>query len=171
MSLKLSDTRVHEPQIRSRLGTTAHFCEVVVFKLRAVPVESRARSTSSASIRLPGGSQDRSPSASVLDAVTAIGAGPWDALRVVPAEDICEVVGPAHRREAERPAAARTLLLGCVKSPKVDSSSPPRSQRIRFIRVLIVFLAGGSAARDKNHVEVRFLSWGRAPPPLRLAGL
>ena len=27
-SLKLSDTRVYEPQIRARLGTTAHFCEV-----------------------------------------------------------------------------------------------------------------------------------------------
>ena len=37
LSLKLSDTRVYEPQIRARLGTTAHFCEVVVLKLRAVP--------------------------------------------------------------------------------------------------------------------------------------
>jgi len=27
LSLKLSDTRVYEPQIRARLGTTAHFCE------------------------------------------------------------------------------------------------------------------------------------------------
>jgi len=27
--LKLSDTRVYEPQIRARLGTTAHFCKVV----------------------------------------------------------------------------------------------------------------------------------------------
>ena len=25
LSLKLSDTRVYEPQIRARLGTTAHF--------------------------------------------------------------------------------------------------------------------------------------------------
>ena len=33
----LSDTRVYEPQIRARLGTTAHFCEVVVLKWRAVP--------------------------------------------------------------------------------------------------------------------------------------
>ena len=38
LSLKLSDTRVYEPQIRARLGTTAHFCKVVVLKLRAVPV-------------------------------------------------------------------------------------------------------------------------------------
>ena len=29
--------RVHEPQIQARLGTTPHFCEVVVLKLRAVP--------------------------------------------------------------------------------------------------------------------------------------
>ena len=29
LSLKLSDTRVYEPQIRARLGTAAHFCEVV----------------------------------------------------------------------------------------------------------------------------------------------
>ena len=34
---KLSDTRVDEPQIRARLKTTAHFCTVVVLKLRAVP--------------------------------------------------------------------------------------------------------------------------------------
>jgi len=32
LSLKLSDTRVYAPQIRARLGTTAHFCEVVVLK-------------------------------------------------------------------------------------------------------------------------------------------
>ena len=29
LRLKMSDTRVYEPQIRARLGTTAHFCEVV----------------------------------------------------------------------------------------------------------------------------------------------
>jgi len=29
LSLKLRDTRVYGPQIRARLGTTAHFCEVV----------------------------------------------------------------------------------------------------------------------------------------------
>ena len=29
-SLELSDTKVYEPYIRARLGTTAHFCEVVV---------------------------------------------------------------------------------------------------------------------------------------------
>jgi len=32
LSLELSDTRVYEPQVRSRLGTTTHFCEVVVLK-------------------------------------------------------------------------------------------------------------------------------------------
>jgi len=36
LSLKLSDIRVYEPQIRARLGTTAHFCEVVVLKLRGL---------------------------------------------------------------------------------------------------------------------------------------
>ena len=30
LSLTLSDTGVYAPQIRARLGTTAHFCEVVV---------------------------------------------------------------------------------------------------------------------------------------------
>ena len=35
LSLRLSDTRVYEPQIRAGLGTTAHFCKVVVLKLRA----------------------------------------------------------------------------------------------------------------------------------------
>jgi len=29
LSLKLSDTRVYEPQIRARLGTSAHFCRVI----------------------------------------------------------------------------------------------------------------------------------------------
>ena len=33
LSLKLGDTRVYEPYIRARLGTTAHFCEVVVLRL------------------------------------------------------------------------------------------------------------------------------------------
>jgi len=33
-SLELSDTKVYAPQIRARLGTAAHFCEVVVLKLR-----------------------------------------------------------------------------------------------------------------------------------------
>ena len=28
LSLKLSDTRVYEPQIRARLGTATHFCPV-----------------------------------------------------------------------------------------------------------------------------------------------
>jgi len=32
LSLQLSDTRVYEPQIRARLGTTVHFCEVVDLK-------------------------------------------------------------------------------------------------------------------------------------------
>ena len=36
LSLKLSDTRVYEPHIRARLGSTAHFCKVVVLKLRAL---------------------------------------------------------------------------------------------------------------------------------------
>ena len=30
--MKLSDTRVHGPQIRARLGTTAHFCKVVFLR-------------------------------------------------------------------------------------------------------------------------------------------
>ena len=38
LSLKMSDTRVYEPQIRARLGTAAHFCRVVVLKLRTVQV-------------------------------------------------------------------------------------------------------------------------------------
>ena len=33
-SLELGDTNVYEPRIRARLGTAAHFCEVVVLKLR-----------------------------------------------------------------------------------------------------------------------------------------
>ena len=37
LSLKLSDTRVYEPQIRALLGTDSHLCEAVVLKLRTVP--------------------------------------------------------------------------------------------------------------------------------------
>ena len=45
LSLKLSDTKVYEPPIRARLGTTAHFCGVVVLKLRGGTRSlSRARS-------------------------------------------------------------------------------------------------------------------------------
>ena len=34
LSLKLSNTRVYEPQIRARLGTTAHFCREAKGTLR-----------------------------------------------------------------------------------------------------------------------------------------
>ena len=52
LSLKLSDARVYEPQIRARLGTTAHCCEVVVLKpetLRAVPRRDRTWRTNTRS--------------------------------------------------------------------------------------------------------------------------
>ena len=39
-SLELSDTKVYEPQIRALLGTASHFCEVVVLKLRSVPINT-----------------------------------------------------------------------------------------------------------------------------------
>ena len=35
-SLKLSDTKVHEPQVRALLGTSAYLCRVVVLQLRSV---------------------------------------------------------------------------------------------------------------------------------------
>ena len=35
LGLELSDKRVYAPQMRARLGTTAHFCQVVVLELRA----------------------------------------------------------------------------------------------------------------------------------------
>ena len=47
LSLKLSDTRVYEPQIRARLGTTAHLCEVVVLKQVINCVEGDMSSTAS----------------------------------------------------------------------------------------------------------------------------
>ena len=37
-SLELSDTQVYEPEMRALLGTASHFCEVVVLKLRTVPI-------------------------------------------------------------------------------------------------------------------------------------
>ena len=37
-SLKLSDTKVYEPEIRALLETASHFCEVVVLKLRTLPI-------------------------------------------------------------------------------------------------------------------------------------
>ena len=39
-SLGLSDTNVYESEIRARLGTAAHFCEVGVLKLRTVPIDT-----------------------------------------------------------------------------------------------------------------------------------
>ena len=44
LSLKLSDTRVYEPQIRARLGTAAYFCEEVVFSSgRPAPFAPQAK--------------------------------------------------------------------------------------------------------------------------------
>ena len=34
LRLKLIETRVYEPEIRARLGTTANLCQVVVLNLR-----------------------------------------------------------------------------------------------------------------------------------------
>jgi len=34
-SLELSDTKVYKPEIRARLGTAAHFCEVVIHPIMA----------------------------------------------------------------------------------------------------------------------------------------
>ena len=38
----MSDTKVDEPEIRARLGTAAHFCEVVVLILRTAPIGREA---------------------------------------------------------------------------------------------------------------------------------
>ena len=38
LRLELSDTRVYAPQIRARLGTTAHFCGVVVLQVLEVSI-------------------------------------------------------------------------------------------------------------------------------------
>jgi hypothetical protein len=35
-SLELSDTAVYEPSIRARLGTTSHFCKVVLILRKVV---------------------------------------------------------------------------------------------------------------------------------------
>ena len=37
-SLELSDTKVYGPYLRALLGPAAHFCEVVVRKLRTAPI-------------------------------------------------------------------------------------------------------------------------------------
>ena len=42
-SLDLSDKKVHEPKIRALLGTAAHFCEVVVLKLRTAAGKAEGR--------------------------------------------------------------------------------------------------------------------------------
>ena len=36
--LELSHTKVYAPQIRGLLGTSSHFCEVVVLELRSLPI-------------------------------------------------------------------------------------------------------------------------------------
>ena len=35
---RVRDTKVYAPQIRALLGTASHFCEVVVLKLRTLPI-------------------------------------------------------------------------------------------------------------------------------------
>ena len=50
-SLELSDKQVYEPWIRALLGTASHFCEVVVLKLRTVPIGTALRSRIPASQR------------------------------------------------------------------------------------------------------------------------
>ena len=56
LSLELSDARVFEPQIRARIGTTAHFCEAVVLKLfLPSPTGARERGhRETAGVRAPG---------------------------------------------------------------------------------------------------------------------
>ena len=41
-SLEMSDTDVYEPSIRARLGTAAHFCQVLVLKL---PILARSQTS------------------------------------------------------------------------------------------------------------------------------
>ena len=52
LRLTLGDTRVYGPQVRARLVTIAHLCQVVVLKLRAVPVKHSSQFKNS-----PSGSQ------------------------------------------------------------------------------------------------------------------
>ena len=56
LRLKRSDTRVYEPRIRARLETTAHFCKVVVLKLRAVPLQNARMAKLEAWVGHPDGS-------------------------------------------------------------------------------------------------------------------
>jgi len=49
-SLELSDTKVYAPQMRARLGTAAHFCEVVILKLRTAPIGSPRRGSSAGGV-------------------------------------------------------------------------------------------------------------------------
>jgi len=51
LRLKLSDTRVYEPQIRARLGTTPHFCEVVVLGGPKSPHPTKTHQSSN--VRVP----------------------------------------------------------------------------------------------------------------------
>jgi len=97
----LSDTKVYEPSIRARLGTAAHFCEVVVLKLRTGPLPREQGTTEKgvlSDICLKNGScQGQNMAVSVLHVPSSFergGAGsararqplpphlqPWDCLR------------------------------------------------------------------------------------------
>jgi len=50
--LESSDTQVYEPQTRALLGTDSHLCEVVVLKLRTVPLGTSLRSDVISSIKI-----------------------------------------------------------------------------------------------------------------------
>ena len=43
LSLKLSDARICDPQIRTRLGTSAHFCKVVVLKFSHSVLQAKSK--------------------------------------------------------------------------------------------------------------------------------
>ena len=74
LSLKLSDIRVYEPQIRARLGTTAHFCEVVtprVGEMDFMTLLTRLRALTRSDSTLLGGSR-RNRSSAALNSTSPI---------------------------------------------------------------------------------------------------
>jgi len=50
LSLKLSDTRIYEPQIRARLGITAQFCNAGVLTLQVLDAMDKYWRTSNANV-------------------------------------------------------------------------------------------------------------------------
>jgi len=108
-SLELRDTKVYEPEIRARLGTAAHFCEVVEVEVRHLPPTVRCRATRQQLDRFHGlspESQDQNLVLTVFYVPSSLDSG-----RVVRSEGLGAMV-PAGSGGGEVGGATQLVFAG-----------------------------------------------------------